>query len=139
MEYLVSLPETTIEGFYKHLEEGRLMASKCVNCGKTIFPPRPLCPYCYSTSLEWRELSREGEVVSYTVIHVAPRELQQKTPYIVAVVKLKEDVKTIGIMEDISPEEVRVGLKVEVNVKREECETWPVRPRIVFTPKPFKA
>jgi len=130
MEYPIKLPETTIENFYRKLENGELAAAKCSKCGLTIFPPRPLCPSCYSESLEWVELEREGEVVTYTIIHVAPPDF--KPPYIVAVVKLKNNIKIIGILkEDIS--EVKIGLKVKVEVEGGRGEGWPLRPRIIFT------
>ncbi|MEM1545376.1 MAG: Zn-ribbon domain-containing OB-fold protein [Candidatus Methanomethylicia archaeon] len=131
MEFSIKLSETTIENFYRKLEEGKLVAAKCSKCGVIVFPPRPICPSCYSESLVWIELEKEGEIITYTIIHVAPPSL--KPPYVVAVVKLKNNIKIIGMLkEDI--DKVKVGLKVKIEVESGEVmEGWPIRPKIVFT------
>ena len=132
----VKLPDTTLDRFYQLLEEGKLMASRCKSCGKKAFPPRPVCPECYSTDLEWVELPKQGRIVTYTIIHVAPPMLQKLAPYAVAVVRLDDGTLIIGMIKGVSePGQVDVGTRVEVtSEKPEEMPEWPKRPRILLKP-----
>ncbi len=132
----IKLPDTTLEEFYRLLEEGKLMASKCRRCGKKTFPPRPVCPECYSADLEWVELPKQGRIVTYTIIHVAPPMLQKLAPYAVAVVKLDDGTPIIGMVKGIAePGQIDVDTRVEVSSEKpEETPDWPERPRIVLKP-----
>lgn len=108
------------------------MACKCKDCGKTILPPRPLCPYCYSDDLQWTQLKGEGTVVTYTAIHVASPDFKNLVPYIVGVVKLDEGLPFIGMIKTASLDDVKVGTRVSIAWEAGKKETWPSRPRIVF-------
>ena len=130
----VDLP-FTIESFYQLIGQGVLMASRCKNCGKLLVPPRPVCPSCYSSQMEWVRLSGRGKIRTYTVIHVAPPEFVDKIPYIVAIVELEEGVKLPGMMTGIKPEEVQVGMEVEVDFQKSGGEKWPTWPRYHFKPR----
>jgi uncharacterized OB-fold protein len=50
--------------FYDHLREGRLTTTKCSACGHVAYPPRVICPECYSEKLEWIDLPKKGKVVT---------------------------------------------------------------------------
>jgi hypothetical protein len=52
--------------FYQNLREGRFTTTKCRDCGAEPFPPRVLCPECWSTNLEWIDWPTEGAVVEVT-------------------------------------------------------------------------
>lgn len=124
----------TIESFYSYIGQKRLMAAKCKNCGKLILPPRPVCPACYSKEMEWVQLSGKGKVETYTVIHVAPPEFVDRIPYIVAVVRLEEGVKLPGIVTGVKPEDMRVGMDVEIKFEGGGGSRWPSWPRYSFKP-----
>ncbi len=50
--------------FYDNLREGKLTTTKCKKCGHVAFPPRVICPECYSDELEWIELPKKGKVIA---------------------------------------------------------------------------
>jgi len=50
--------------FYDHLREGRLTTTKCSACGHVAYPPRVICPECYSDKLEWIDLPKKGKVLT---------------------------------------------------------------------------
>ncbi len=52
--------------FFENLKQGRFTTTKCKACGAEPFPPRVLCPECYSTELEWVDWPTEGTVVEVT-------------------------------------------------------------------------
>ena len=125
----------TIEQFYKFCSEGKLMAVKCNNCGKVFLPPQQLCPNCYSDNLEWKQLKGEGEVVTYTVIHVPTIEFQDEAPYGVAVVKFDEGVQFVGMVKEY--QKLRIGQRVKVRFEEAEykhLKGFPRRARIVLEP-----
>ncbi len=52
-----------------------------------------MCPVCHRESIgkmEPLELSGDGEIVSFTVVHEAPPAFQRQKPYILAVIRLDE-------------------------------------------------
>ena len=124
----------TIEGFYKFVSEGKLMAAKCRKCGAMLLPPRPLCTKCFSTDFEWVELSGRGELLSYTVIHVSPPQFESMAPYIVGIVKLEGGLRLPGMIRGVKPEKIRVGVTLMVDFDTSVPSQWPLWPRYFFRP-----
>lgn len=89
--------------FYEHLKEGRFTTTKCVDCGAEPFPPRLLCPECYSTNMEWVDWPTTGTVIDVTeevvgvplgfgkapLVH-ALVDLQGKRTFFVRIINCKE-------------------------------------------------
>jgi uncharacterized OB-fold protein len=123
----------TIEQFYKFLMQGKLMAGKCLKCAKTHLPPRPLCDNCYSTEFQWLEVSGKGKLLTYTVIHVAPQQFQNLTPYAIGIIELENGLKIPGMIQDLTQEQLKIGM--QLNVDFSTCSTpqqWPQWPRYCF-------
>jgi uncharacterized OB-fold protein len=109
------MPTTSFRPDVFDVDRPALLAAHCQDCGRTSFPVRESCPACGSD----REpnivtLSKNGEVYSYTVVRQAPAGL--KTPYVLAYVDLPADsVRVMARLETTSPEDVRVGMAVELS------------------------
>jgi uncharacterized OB-fold protein len=74
--------------FFMELENKRFLATRCPQCAKVWTPPRPVCPDDLSIT-GWVELSGQGHVVSYSVLHYAPAMASSlETPYVLVYVKL---------------------------------------------------
>jgi len=56
---------TRIYEFYDNLKAGRFTTTKCKKCGYVAFPPRVVCPQCYSDELEYIDLPKEGKVITF--------------------------------------------------------------------------
>jgi len=52
-----------IHEFYENLREGKFTTTECKKCGHVSYPPRVICPGCYSDELEWIELPKKGKVI----------------------------------------------------------------------------
>lgn len=107
----------TSKSFHDYLKEGRLMGTRCKECGLLMAPPRPLCSGCGSREIEWFEFKGEGSLEAYTVIHVAPASLLEKAPYIVGVVKTVEGPMITGRIVGVDPKEgqnLKIGMKVSL-------------------------
>ena len=124
----------TIEQFYKFVSKRRLMAAKCRECGAMLLPPRPMCPNCFSSHMEWIELKNTGELLTYTVIHISPRQFKSLAPYAVGIVRLEDGPKLPGIIRDIELEGISVGMSLEVGFDTTKPSEWPVWPRYFFKP-----
>jgi len=127
-------PYFTIESFYNLAKEGKLMAAKCKKCGTLLLPPRPVCTNCLSEDFEWVELKGKGKLLTYTVIHVAPPQFQSMTPYAVGIVKLEDGPNLPGMIKDIEPEKIKVGMNLKVDFDKSVPSQWPMWPRYFFRP-----
>jgi uncharacterized OB-fold protein len=128
------VPLFTIEQFYKFIGEKKLMAVKCLKCASLLFPPKNICPKCFSTDLEWIELGKRGKLVTYTVIHISPAQFQSMAPYSIGIVKLEEGIHLLGMIRDVKPEKIKVGMDLIVDFDTDLPAQWPVWPRYFFKP-----
>lgn len=94
----------------------RLLGSRCHVCGTTIFPAREFCPKCrVEGSQSSLPLSPQGSVFSYTVVHQAPGG--RPTPYVLAYVDLKDDVRVLAQLEHPA-DAVSIGMPVSLRLKQ---------------------
>ena len=124
----------TVSSFYKFVNEKRLMAAKCNECGTVLLPPKPMCTNCFSTNLKWIELEGAGKLLSYTIIHVAPERFQAMTPYTVGIVELKNGLRLPGKICGVNPEEIKVGIKLKIDFEPPTDSQWPAWSRYFFKP-----
>lgn len=79
--------------FWSALDEGRLETTRCEACGARSFPPKPICPHCWGTSVGWAPLSGRGRLYSRTVVHAAPAAFRDEVPYAIGIVDLDEGLR----------------------------------------------
>ena len=110
--------------------EGVLRVQRCRECQTYVFIPEPFCTECQSEELEWVESSGRGTLYSMTTVY-RPQRPEFEVPYTVAIVELEEGWHMLTNLVDCPPEEIRVGLPVEVTFRRMSDEvTLPLfRPR----------
>ena len=118
-----------------------LGGSKCTMCGTAYFPPRLVCPTCahHRESIERMvpfQLSGDGEVFSYTVVHEAAEGFEMQVPYVLALVRTVEGPILTGQVVDLDPGDVRIGLKVRATFRklREEGKAGVIHYGYKFTP-----
>lgn len=125
----------TIEQFYKFLGQQKLMAGKCLKCGKLHLPPRPLCDNCLSQDFEWVGISGKGKLLTYTVIHIAPEQFQTLVPYAVGIVELDNGLKIPGMIQKINQEQLKIGMALTLDFGTcSSPQQWPQWPRYCFKP-----
>ncbi|MBI2887590.1 MAG: Zn-ribbon domain-containing OB-fold protein [Chloroflexi bacterium] len=101
--------------FWKGCQAGQLLLQRCAACGALRYPPRPMCPQCTSKETGWVPASGRGTVYSYTVTHQALHpSLADKVPHLVILVELEEGVRITSNIVDCPPDQVRIGMPVEV-------------------------
>lgn len=95
-----------------------LVGETCEHCGVKLFPPRDVCLACEAPAKELYTFTGLGEIFSYTTIYDAPAGFEHNTPYTVALIKLEEGPLVTAQLTDISKDEIRIGLPVEMVTRK---------------------
>ncbi|MDH7563963.1 MAG: Zn-ribbon domain-containing OB-fold protein [Candidatus Bathyarchaeota archaeon] len=125
----------TIERLCQGLSQGKLLGGKCVKCRKIHFPPRPLCDKCFSDRFEQVEISPNGKLLTYTIIHIAPSQFQAMAPYAMGIVQMENGLKVPGMIRDVAADKIKIGMSLKIMF--ESCiptSNWPQWPRYYFKP-----
>jgi len=105
-----------MQTFWNGLREGRWQTTYCEDCNKLTFPPKAVCPHCWSARVAWCPLSARGTLYAWTRIHAAPAVFANEAPYAVGIVDLTDGVRLACRL--VEPENVtlRSGQAVEMLV-----------------------
>jgi uncharacterized OB-fold protein len=129
MEY-----KLTFEKFREGLRAGKLLGLKCNDCAGYTAPPQKVCSQCGSENMDIVELSKKGEIQTFTVINVVPEGFQP--PVTVAVAALKEGPWLMGDIIDINPDDVNmniIGRQVSIGYKEVPGDMFSAGDRIALT------
>jgi uncharacterized OB-fold protein len=108
-------PYTKVTDFAKHLKDGRLMGTKCKDCGAFSFPPRADCEACMSGNFEFVELSGKSTLQTFTKIVAAPTGFEDVVPYTVGVVDLEEGGRALAWFGDtVQEDEIEIGMELQI-------------------------
>lgn len=103
-------------------DAGRLVGTRCRDCGAASWPGRAVCHRCGSAALETILLAPEGRLLTYTTVWVPRPGLEP--PYILAQVELPEGVRIFAHVRDLQPEH-RVPLAVRLVLADAEDDIPP--------------
>jgi len=120
------LQASPLTSYLGHLDKNELAYQFSPEAGRAVFYPRVMCPFTGSDRLEWRVSKGLGTVHATTVVHPA-----EGKPYNVALIDCDEGFRLMSRVEDIAPEQVRIGQRVRFRVHRAEGDGPPYP---VFTP-----
>lgn len=101
------------------MENGSLHGLACEDCGFQGLPPEFACPACGSEKLKEVQYSGQGEIYTYTIVSMGFGHLARRTPYVLAVVELKEGPRLTTVIEGLAGEGARIGLPVRYSHKEE--------------------
>lgn len=102
--------------FWSGLRTGLWQTTCCEDCSKLTFPPKPVCPHCWSTRVAWHPLGSFGTLYSWTRIHAAPTAFASETPYAVGIVDLADGVRLACRLADTEGIDLAPGQPVEMLV-----------------------
>jgi uncharacterized OB-fold protein len=104
--------------FWEAANEGRLAIQRCQACGYYNHPPTPLCDRCLSSDLRFEDVSGDGTVWSFTVMHQKSiAGFEDSVPYVTALVELDEqkDLLLVTNLPGVGTADVRIGMRVRVS------------------------
>ncbi len=117
MAYAKPLPERSAAAlpFWEAANQDVLKIQRCLSCNTAQFYPRDLCHECWSKELEWVSCSGRATVYSYTICRFPPYPgFEDDLPLVIAIVELEEGVTMTTNILDCDPEQVGIGMPVEV-------------------------
>ena len=130
MEYLL-----TSDQYADALRGGRFLGLKCKQCQEYTVPPQKVCSGCHSEDMDVVELSRNGEIRSFTVIYTPAEGFEP--PYIVGSVELEEGPWVTANIIDFDPEQATMenlmGKKGRIDYKEVPADMFSGGPRIALT------
>jgi uncharacterized OB-fold protein len=116
-EYKKPLPEVQpwSEEFWKAAKQHKLLIQECKDCDSKIFYPRKFCPDCWSSNLSWSEASGRGKIFTFSITMTGvEKKFAYDLPYVLALVDLEEGIRMMTNIVGCKPEDVRIGMDVEV-------------------------
>ncbi|WP_297694736.1 Zn-ribbon domain-containing OB-fold protein [Phenylobacterium sp.] len=102
--------------FWDAAREGRFLIKRCTACGKAHWYPRTYCPFCASGETVWEESPGEGVVYTYSIMRRSPGA----APYAIGYVTLNEGPSVLTNFVDVTPETLKIGMKVKVKFQPTE-------------------
>jgi uncharacterized protein len=110
------LPNTEeLSGFFwTSGADGKLRFLRCSSCSYLIHPPAPVCPKCLGREAAPSEVSGRATVHSFTINHQPWDGVGDV--YVIGLVEIAEqaDVRLTTNIVGIDPDDVRIGMPVEV-------------------------
>ncbi len=125
--------------FYQHLREGRLTTTRCKDCGAEPFPPRVMCPECYSTNMEWVDWPTTATVVEVTEEVVGVPLGFGRAPLIHALIDLEGKKNFFVRIINCQAGELKAGDKVKLSVFDVDPVPQDMGREVVEMPRVFYA
>ncbi len=106
---------TRVSKFVEYLREGKIYGTKCSECGLLQFPPRAHCSRCFSANFEWKELTGDCTLITYSKVEAAPSMFQDQAPYMIALAEFQEGPKALAWIDKTIPEDqISIGMKLKL-------------------------
>ena len=116
--------EFTSKNFADSMAEGKIRGSKCAKCNALHLPPRPVCPECGGSEMTWEDVSGDGVLRAFTIVHVPLSTMMGRSPYAVAVVKLDDGPSISGLLLGVDRGDIlSVGARVAAEFVKEGEKT----------------
>lgn len=122
--YPLPEPTTLTRGFWDACQEKKLKVYVCENCSHRFLPGAPNCPQCWSGEISLQSVSGRGAVFSF-VVYRRTYHPAIPAPYVVALIELEEGPRLVSNIVDCGPEEVEIGMPVEVCFQVEDGFVLP--------------
>ena len=113
----IPAPMVSIETkpFWDAAREGRFLIGRCGDCGQAYWYPRKICPHCLSQNTALEESAGTGVVYTYSVMRRSPTG-----PSAIGYVTLDEGPAVLTNFVDVTPEALKIGLRVKVKFQPTE-------------------
>lgn len=107
-------PET--QHYWDGTAVGELRIQRCRACGRHYFYPRPFCPHCWSSDVEWTVASGTGRLISYVLGRGSAPDPSTARP-VIALVQLDEGPRMMTNIVGVEPTPELIPLDAPVRVE----------------------
>lgn len=111
--------------FWTGGKDGELRFLRCQSCGYYNHPPTPICPICHSKALRYEAVSGRAALWTFTV-NYQPWMPGPELPFVVAIVAIpeQEGLRLTTNLVGIEPEDVKIGMALEVTFENHDDDVW---------------
>jgi uncharacterized OB-fold protein len=130
-----------VSRFLKGLRDGRILARECLNCRRTLVPPRMFCEECFRPTDRWVEVRDTGRVNTFSICYIRWDMVKLEEPEIPAVIEIDGASPGVGFMHklgEVDPDEVRIGMAIEAVWKPEREREGSILDIRYFRPREAK-
>lgn len=124
--FAIAISQTKVARFADDLAAGKIMSTICKKCGKRYYPPRSDCSSCMTSEMEWKPISGEGKLVTFTKIHVPPEHFAIRQPLMpfssvlfepcpIGILEAEEGLRIMGWMPKIDLKRIKIGMKMKAS------------------------
>lgn len=108
------VPTPTSQPFWDGLRKHEVHIQRCTACGNYIFYPRSNCPFCLSPELEWKQVSGNGTLYTFTIARrpTAP-PFADEVPQKLAVVELDEGPRLTSTLVNLPEDQIKIGMRLK--------------------------
>jgi uncharacterized protein len=108
-----------VHGLFEQASEGpRLLAARCIACGKVHFPASATCPYCGADAPTPTLVGPAGQLRLFTVVANRPPGYRGPVPYGFGVVEVDGvDLQVITRLTENDLQRLRPGLPVTLVIE----------------------
>ncbi|MFN8234014.1 MAG: Zn-ribbon domain-containing OB-fold protein [Actinomycetota bacterium] len=126
-----------VGAFLEGLREGRIVATFCASCERTLVPPRKFCERCFRPTDRWTEVAPFGAVETFSVCHVSWDMRPLDPPELPAVIRLDEASSGgfLHLLGDVEPGGASIGMAVEAVFLPAEQRTGSILDIAYFRPR----
>jgi len=105
------------EGLFEEISgKWVLVGCKCKQCEKVIYPVRKVCLNCLSRDLERLDLSRNGKLYSFSIVHMPSEHFQP--PYTVGWIELPEGIRIFSQIRGREEHPLKTGMNMELAIEK---------------------
>jgi uncharacterized OB-fold protein len=107
------VPTPATQPFWDGLRQHKVLLQYSPSTERWVFYPRVLAPRTLADDLEWREVSGQGTLYTYTIARrpTAP-PWADAMPQLLAVVELDEGPRISTELVNVDPEQIKIGMRV---------------------------
>ncbi|MBI4056757.1 MAG: Zn-ribbon domain-containing OB-fold protein [Elusimicrobia bacterium] len=121
--------------FLHALKKGEILSSACHACGTTYVPARYFCERCFENiSQNYKSVSPQGELVSWTGCYVGLNGKRSSTPAVVGAIRLYGASTVFVHFLKVPKANLRTGLKVQAVFKPESKRVGSILDISYFAP-----
>ena len=105
------------EGLFKESDgKGVLLGAKCKQCGQIVFPKVEVCLNCLGQDLEPTELSQNGKLYSYTIVHMPSEHFTP--PYAIGWIELPEGIRIFSQIRGWQEQPLKTGMNMALTFEK---------------------
>jgi uncharacterized protein len=113
LERPLPVPTPVTAPYWEGLKDNRIRVQHCLDCAEWVFYPRSHCSHCLSDRLEWRDVSGDATLYTFTIARqpTSPH-FAEDVPQLLAVVELEGGIRMTTTLANVDEADIQVGMRL---------------------------